>query len=209
MNGYWAIAVYVAGAIRLVASQSSSITWDYTLPQTWAQTYPACGGRQQSPINILPQQAIATGITNPSLLYTNMTSQNGTGLNVVNTGRGFAIPGPFGYITLSGVKYNSVAMVVHSPSEHAVNGQLAAAELQLMYQQEGATGTQGAAVISVLYEIGNEDPLLKSFGLPGLAPLSTKGTMPIIGAVNVSTSLAAYLQGGFYLHWKPDNASVL
>jgi len=127
-----------------------------------------------------------------------MTSQNGTGLNVVNTGRGFAIPGPFGYITLSGVKYNSVAMVVHSPSEHAVNGQLAAAELQLMYQQEGATGTQGAAVISVLYEIGNEDPLLKSFGLPGLAPLSTKGTMPIIGAVNVSTSLAAYLQGGFY-----------
>lgn len=188
----------LVGALRSSASDVYA-PWDYVLPQTWSQQYASCGGQQQSPVNLVPSKVMQTPYTNAALLYANMTATGGTGLSVLNTGRGLRVSGPFGYITLFGVQYNSVQIDVKVPSEHALNGQLMAAELQIMYQRQGSIGNSGLVIVSLLYQQGaNDDPFLTMMGLPGLAPLMPQATMPIIGQLNVPLMLSTYLQNGFY-----------
>lgn len=123
------------------------------------------------------------------------------GLYVQNTGHGLLVnPGhleafhsDFGYVSIGGLLYHVRQLHWHMPSEHTINGELAAAELHIVHQLHGATGTSNLLVIGILYNEGPEDPTLRKMGVPGSAPTVTFDNRPVVGTMELPT-----LEGNFY-----------
>merc|ERR1712217_270371 len=75
-----------------------------------------------------------------------------------------------------GDNYRLLQYHYHFPSEHSINGKLAAGELHLVHQKVGSAGTDDLLVIGVLFQEGAKSELLSAMGLgePGVSyPLDT------------------------------------
>jgi carbonic anhydrase len=74
-----------------------------------------------------------------------------TPINIVHTGHSIQVNyAPGSYMRADGVRYDLVQFHFHSPSEHTIEGQYAAAEMHLVHKS--ADGT--LAVLGVLIEAG-------------------------------------------------------
>ncbi|MEM6450598.1 MAG: carbonic anhydrase family protein [Cyanobacteria bacterium P01_D01_bin.105] len=124
----------------------ANIHWSYqneTGPAHWASldtAFESCGsGQSQSPINVTA--TTSTDLVNPDFHY------QAVPLNLLNNGHTVKVPyAPGSYMTLDGIRYNLLQFHFHSPSEHAVEGQLWDAELHLVHQND----VGALAVVAVL-----------------------------------------------------------
>jgi carbonic anhydrase len=141
-------------ALRRVAARAATATWNHDPaspigPPHWEDIgYPTCGsGMRQSPVDIRTH-LVAASRGRPILLRYPVSD-----LTVVNTGHVVEVPVPAGVRTvmrLDGERYELVQFHVHAPSEHAVNGRLADAEVHFVHRNaEGAM-----AVVGVLFRRG-------------------------------------------------------
>lgn len=163
--------------------------FDYERPGCWAANAPACAGKQQSPIDIKTRSVKKEDIGKEKLLIKHYP-ENGKSLageasvlkveDKVHTLQ-VSIPKEDG-IPLGGKQafggdnYRLLQYHYHFPSEHSIDGKLAAGELHLVHQKVGSTGTDDLMVIGVLFKEGAKSELLSAMGLgkPGVSyPLDT------------------------------------
>ncbi|CAE8700418.1 unnamed protein product, partial [Polarella glacialis] len=185
----------LVGIALLQAVFSAANHWDYLIPANWPVSYPLCGGRQQSPVNVEPEQAFKYG---PAVRLDSLaTYVDATESKVKNTGHTLQVEGFFGFLTFQGEDYYVLHIDLHFPSEHAIDGVLHPGELQVVHQKSGSSAFDDLLVISLLFTEGGENPLLKQLGLPiGAPPAGLSST--VSGSVNLKQTLGAALQGSFY-----------
>mmetsp|Transcript_62413 Transcript_62413/g.135506 ORF Transcript_62413/g.135506 Transcript_62413/m.135506 type:complete len:1139 (-) Transcript_62413:437-3853(-) len=170
--------------------------WDYVIPQCWYVQYPACDGRQQSPINIDTEHLEHIGHVS---LYPHIEPHVPQGLFASNYGHGLKVDGNFWDLNLQGSKYKVLQMHVHFPSEHAINGKLFAGELHIVHQKEDAVDNDDLLVVGLLFEFGAANTgLLTQLGLPSGAPATEGGQLQMADGLNLTKILSKELQGGFY-----------
>eukprot|EP00929_Paragymnodinium_shiwhaense_P003993 TRINITY_DN1046_c0_g1_i1.p1 TRINITY_DN1046_c0_g1~~TRINITY_DN1046_c0_g1_i1.p1 ORF type:complete len:1449 (-),score=365.07 TRINITY_DN1046_c0_g1_i1:146-4492(-) len=179
--------------------------WNYILPAYWQCDHPACGGRQQSPINIAENDVETYGAKDSGEddngpeekgLAGRMKSKTFSG-QVHNSGHGLQVSHNFGsFQHPSGETYKGLQFHIHFPSEHAIDGELRACELHMVHQKEGSSGTDGLLVVGVLFKEGKADPLLEKMGLPEGAPTG-EAKLPIQD-VNLGRDFASVLTGSFF-----------
>ena len=100
-------------------------------PMHWADYCPDCGGREQSPINIVTSGASEHG--NP------VSVNYGTRppiVDIENNGHTIKVPYTVGSLTYHGVTYYSEQYHFHAPSEHTLDGQYAAIEMHVVHKSK-------------------------------------------------------------------------
>lgn len=175
------------------AHAAASIHWTYEGeegPAHWGSLSPdyvACSaGKSQSPVDL--SNAAPQDVANPMFHY------QATNVNIINNGHTIQVNYDAGsYMELDGARYDLTQFHFHTPSEHAVNGKLAEAEVHLVHASGGKL-----AVVGVLIETGAHNPVFDSYwsNLP-----TTSGPVQHLNAeVNAADVLpavqATYLYAG-------------
>ncbi len=132
--------------------------WGYTGdtgPAYWGELNPEyilCEtGTSQSPINI--DKVSQLDLANIDFSY------QPSPLTIVNNGHTIEVTYADGsFIELDGVRYNLKQFHFHAPSEHEIDGQLAAMELHLVHK----TDEGKIAVVGILFKEGAENAALSS-----------------------------------------------
>lgn len=135
--------------------QASGPKWDYSTqrgPEQWGGLSPdyvlAAIGRSQSPIDIVTREVITADL--PYLEF----ETHPTNLKVLNNGHTVETIVPGGStLNFRGQTFTLRQYHFHSPSEHTIDGEHADVELHFVH----ADGAGQLAVVSVLYEEGEED----------------------------------------------------
>lgn len=134
-----------------------SVHWGYEHVEDWVNDFPHCGEHRQSPVDIITATADNAGGSVTAL----QTSFNAnTGLELKNTGHGLQFDAPNGHdsplgtFTVGSATYDALQTHFHCPSEHSVDGVLAACEMHIVTQEHNASGYDSLAVIGVLFTIG-------------------------------------------------------
>lgn len=125
-----------------------------------------------------------------------------SGLHIENNGHNVHVNGDFGELRLPDGVYKVTQFQFHCPSEHEVEGELAACEMQIMHQKVGSSGTDDLAAVGILFKVGdagNSVEFLKNLGFGDLPKANEK--KPIEGSVDLGLNFAAELVGDFY-HYK-------
>ncbi len=139
------------GDTESAESDTSTSAWSYegqTGPENWASLsseYAACGGEQQSPIDL----ADASEPTEDASLTTSYTTASG---DVVDTGHAIQVNTTGDTLTYDGTSYELLQFHIHTPSEHTVEGDDYPAEIHLVHQ----AGNQQLAVLGIFVEEGEE-----------------------------------------------------
>jgi carbonic anhydrase len=125
-------------------------------PSRWADYYPTCGGRMQSPIDIATSSLLAYPIgplstTTSSTPIASSVVLDGHSVNVAVSGSGV---GNLTGSSLLGDQYQLLQFHYHSPSEHTINGIPFDLEVHYVHQQK-STGL--LAVVGVLYQEGEHN----------------------------------------------------
>jgi carbonic anhydrase len=125
-------------------------------PDHWGtldQSYALCGtGKSQSPIDVTTPKE--QDLANISFHY------QPSEVNISNNGHTVQVNYDAGsYMDLHGVRYDVVQFHYHTPSEHALNGNLFPAELHIVHKS--ADGT--LAVIGILFEEGAQNEAFQPF----------------------------------------------
>jgi carbonic anhydrase len=140
---------------------SVTTAWNYDAqrgPSHWADLDPSYGlcatGQAQSPIDLAMDET-GDDFADASLadLLPKLTFHyEPAPLNIMHTGYGIQVPyAPGSYLSLGEQRYDLRQFHFHSPSEHAINGQLWAGELHLVHQNESGQ----LAVVAVLLQSGS------------------------------------------------------
>ncbi len=95
-------------------------------PAHWAEQWPACQGRAQSPVDL---PASAVGQPGPAIEF----HYQPLDLEVENTSHVIEVEAPAGksYVMLDGHRYDLVQFHFHTPSEHHMGGKAAAMASQM------------------------------------------------------------------------------
>ena len=124
-------------------------------PEHWATRSPdwsACDDSHQSPIDLTKagEQDLA------NLVFQYQPSH----INIKNNGHTIEVGyDPGSTIELDGHRYKLLQFHFHAPSEHTINGQLAAAELHLVHEiDDGSLPAGSKAVVGVLIQKGADNP---------------------------------------------------
>lgn len=150
--------ICTAMAVALATSVAANETdWSYegeSGPGHWAEldeSFAACEGHQQSPIDITPSKAI-----DAELLPLEINWNEKVDLSVANTGHGIQDNGAdLGTAKINGKQYTLKQFHFHHPSEHTINGKQFPAEVHFVHEAEDGT----LAVIAVMLEGGGENPI--------------------------------------------------
>jgi carbonic anhydrase len=127
------------------------------------------------------------------ILSSEMNFSSLVDLQVENTGHSLKVKGAFDNITLTGETYNAIEFHLHSPSEHAIDGELAKGEMHIVHRKKGSKDYDDLLVIGIMIEEGTENALLNQIGLP-TGPFPFK----VETAINLSIALGDQLEGTFY-----------
>jgi len=124
--------------------------WTYAAPQAWSGGYALCDGEAQSPVDIETGAAVA-GESGDSIgkrsAYVPLDSRK-----VHDNGHNVQVNGDFGTLELPDGMYEVKQFHFHFPSEHEVNGRLAAGEIHIVHQKMGSEGTNDLAAVSILLD---------------------------------------------------------
>jgi len=136
-------------------AKSGKYHWGYGEPDRWSSLYLGCAGLAQSPINI--NEIAIRGFDDGEDVATEPLSEFTSympvkGLALVNNGHSIQVNGNFGELRLPDGVYEAKQFHFHFPSEHALFGKSAKGEMQIVHQRQGASGTEGLAVIAILLE---------------------------------------------------------
>jgi carbonic anhydrase len=132
----------------------------YTNTTLWNEEFPACGGLQQAPVDLVPifdnsVPMVAGPLPAESQLL--FTYQPVGGLILENKITSLQIEAPtFGNLTLPDGVYEAKKIEFHFPSEHTVKGHVLVGELQILHQKIGITSHRDMAIVSVLLQLPQE-----------------------------------------------------
>ena len=150
-----------AAALAVLASAAAANElphWDYdgeSGPEEWAELhedYSACGGAQQSPINIATADVIEA-----ELPATTISWSESVPLDVVNNGHAIqGIAPEMGGAVINGRDDVLKQFHFHAPSEHQIDGKAWPAEVHFVHEAPDGT----LAVIGVLIEGGGPEGVL-------------------------------------------------
>lgn len=176
-------------------------TWDYAEKGlNWEKDHPICGGKSQTPID-LKDSLVA--ITEGESL-TKLLDYRPQDVSVLNNGRGLQVNAGFGIFRLPDGVYEAKQFHFHFPSEHEINGKLAAGEMHIVHQKRGSSGTDDLAVIGIFLKHGDvsegpEGIEIKKLGILGYMPQFEGATMPI-GKFDLNAFKSEF--GGGFFHYK-------
>ena len=134
--------------------------WSYSGeagPENWGEldeAFQLCAlGTEQSPIDLTEADVTQEDLQDIAFNY------QPTALTLLNNGHTVQVPYDAGStITLNGEEYELLQFHFHTPSEHAVEGELLGAELHFVHRRIGTEGD--LAVVGVLIEEGAENEAL-------------------------------------------------
>lgn len=184
--------------------------WTYGEPKRWPKGYEACKGDSQSPINFkMPAGTPAADATVFSMMNYQMIP--GSGLKLQNNGHAVQVNGDFGILTLPDGEYEAKQFHFHFPSEHEVKGVTAVGEMHIVHQKVGATGTDGLAVIAILFELvgkigftkqtGKELAFLRGLGFGKGLPKEEEEALISISKIDL-TGVFKHSLSGAYWHYQ-------
>ena len=171
------LLLVACGGEEVVEVVESSVEWGYSgagAPENWASLSAdneRCeSGAQQSPIDIT---GYAEGSSPPISFSYRREAES-----VTNAGTAITVNYPSGNrLGLSERTYQLEAVTAHTPSEHHIDGKSYPLELQLLHSQTFGD----VAVVSMLFEIGDENPVVQEIidNMP-----SEVGTSEVTGVLN-------------------------
>lgn len=153
--------------------------WSYQAPEDWARSYGKCDDKKQSPIDLPSQvrKAKDAGNGNMSALVSYKALSD---LHIDNTGHGLQVNGKLGNLTLSSGVYQAAQFNFHFPSEHEVDGNRTAGEIQIVHQKLGADGTNSMVILAILLDEAEDEDVDMSLHL-----LMQKLGFPVSDALKV------------------------
>lgn len=132
-------------------SAEPAIPWSYegeSGPAHWADEYPVCAGKAQSPIDVK-----ATAIADLPPLEFEYVTIGGT---IVDTGRALQVDTEGGALTVGDSTYTLLQIRFHVPSEHTIEGRRFDAVMHLIHAGDGGR----LAVVGVPFEVGEENEFI-------------------------------------------------
>lgn len=146
-----------AFVIALNPLQAQEVHWGYegqAGPEHWGELsdmFALCAmGKEQSPIDLTTAHPSMMDIADAELSYAP------SALNILHNGHTVQVNYDAGsYLTLNGTRYELLQFHFHTPSEHAMNGELAEVEIHFVHRSMESEGM--LAVLSVLVYEGAED----------------------------------------------------
>merc|ERR1712107_690716 len=119
-----------------------------------------------------------------------------------NGGKNVQVNGGFGTFKLPDGDYEVKQFHFHFPSEHEVDGKLAAGELHIVHQKKGSSGTDGLAVVGIVLDQQSnaaETPETKFLNQLGFGTeLPGKNSKTTVAEPLDLNSFANEFAGGFY-----------
>ncbi|KAI1890822.1 hypothetical protein AGOR_G00157570, partial [Albula goreensis] len=196
----------------------TGIHWSYTegdLDQMhWAETYPDCGGRRQSPIDI-QRRNVRHNPKMPELELTGYDEIKNGNFLMTNNGHSVQIDLPPTMVITKGLpgRYTAVQMHLHwggwdleaSGAEHTLDGIRYMAELHVVHYnsekyksfKEARDKPNGLAVLAFFYEDGHFENTYYSDFISNLAKVKYAGQSMNITSVNVRSMLPENLSHFF------------
>merc|ERR1719311_792338 len=174
--------------------------WTYAHPELWGkESYEDCNGKSQSPINIDSGGVLTEeGKQNKTYLADSMNYYILGERSISNNGHNLQVDGEFGTLTLPDGEYKVKQLHFHMPSEHEINGKLAAGEIHIVHQRKGSNGTDDLAVVAILLETSesfkNELAFLKNLGFGAHLPKENE-KVRLGGPVNLNVFSQRYANG--------------
>lgn len=146
-------------AATAAQDHKSAPEWSYSGPNGpdhWADNYPDCGRKDQSPINITTAQSAQL----PEIQF----HYHASPLFIMNNGHTIQISyppkeTPDNTIDIGGEEYRLVQFHFHQPSEEQLHGHATEMVVHLVHQH-GEGAELRLAVVSVLLRLGGENPLI-------------------------------------------------
>jgi len=192
------------GALGLIAATSqptmAAPAWSHLNIGSWTQDYPMCAEKSQSPIDIETKEVVRANAGKDHLaLHTKYVPL--TDREIINNSHVMQVNGSFGTYTLPDGVYDVKQFHFHFPAEHEINGKLGAGELHIVHQKQGASGTDGLAVIGIVLEeedfaFGKQVNFLSNLGFGKELP-AEGGKLAISQPVNLN-SFYDELRGEFF-----------
>jgi carbonic anhydrase len=154
--------VLTLATLSCQSTSPPSTGWSYqgdTGPAHWGDLEPefvlAKTGKHQSPIDVVPDEAVAAQL--PEL----ETHYHATTVNIINNGH--TIEDDYtggGYMEVDGHRYDLAQFHFHSPSEHTIDGKHSAMEMHLVHKD----AQDQLAVLAVMINEGAENSEFRRFG---------------------------------------------
>ncbi|KAM9506620.1 carbonic anhydrase 6-like [Salvelinus alpinus] len=203
--------------VSVASAGIDGIHWTYTegaLDQVhWAENYPACGGRKQSPIDIQRQNVRH----NPHMIHLELTGYDAQKGNFLmkNNGHSVEIVLPPSMVITKGLPghYTAVQMHLHwggwdleeSGAEHTLDGIRYMAELHVVHYnsdkyksfQEASDKPDGLAVLAFFFEDGHFENTYYSDFINNLEKVKYAGQSLNISTLNVRSMLPENLNHFF------------
>jgi carbonic anhydrase len=169
------------GTCGRLSDYYGSIDWTYQTHAEWHEKYEMCGGKQQSPINLVPPPSLNnTTIADNATLK--LEYQALPDRKMSNNGHGLQVDGQFGTFALPRADYEVVQFHLHFPSEHTINGKLFPGELHIVHQKPGSVKNRDLTYVAILLTTVEDDTFMaERHGISFPKPIKTRDFFDNLG----------------------------